>query len=105
MSLFSVKSWRGTYLNFSGVMSCVVFKTLSNVLANLVLIYFSAFSAQVLSAKAPMLRNVSVLPVFGTSTIGVPIILAGIGLPIVPAAPSARAINTLYLCRLDTGRT
>lgn len=43
-----------------------------------------------------MARNVSVHNIFGSAITAFPIIRAGIGLPICPAAPSALDIKSLY---------
>ena len=77
------------------MLACVTFSKDNKVLANLDLIYLIQLFASNAVLKFPILINDSVLPTFLSPNDGTPETLAGIGFPIVPAAPSAPATNTL----------
>ena len=96
MSEELVKSCKGTHFHFSGVISCVVFKTPNKARVNLVLIYFHAASASFFCSNAPILRNVSVAPIIGSHNIG-----ADKTSPNTPI-PLAFGRNILYLSKLLT---
>ena len=62
MSLFAVKSWRGTYVHVDFGLCCVAFFTPSIARANFVFIYFSAFSASIRVLNVPIAKKVSEKP-------------------------------------------